>query len=103
MAQPVVTGSTHAPGEVRKFPCKQCGAHLVFEPGQTVLECPYCGHREEIPQTLEAIREYDLEDALTRLPRTQGWGTERRALHCENCGAVTTFEPGQVAGQCAFC
>lgn len=28
---------------------------------------------------------------------------ERRALHCENCGAVTTFGEGQVAGQCAFC
>jgi DNA-directed RNA polymerase subunit RPC12/RpoP len=99
----ITTGSTHRAGEVRKFPCKQCGASLEFAPGQTVLQCPYCGYREEIPVTPQAIQEYDLEDALLRLPATQGWGTERRALHCENCGATTTFSEGQVAGRCAFC
>jgi uncharacterized Zn finger protein (UPF0148 family) len=99
----LTVGSTHAPGEIRKFPCKQCGAGLEFSPGQAVLACPYCGHKEEIPLTPEAIQEYDLEAALRSLPRTTGWGTDRRALHCENCGATTTFEPGQVAGRCAFC
>ena len=99
----LVTGSTHVPGEVRKFPCKQCGAGLAFSPGQSVLECPYCGHREEIPVTPQAIQEYDLESALLNLPHTEGWGTERRALHCENCGATTTFGEGQIAGECAFC
>jgi predicted RNA-binding Zn-ribbon protein involved in translation (DUF1610 family) len=89
--------------DVRKFPCKQCGAQLTFAPGQTVLKCPYCGYTEEIPLTAEAIREHDLDSALVSLPKTEGWGTERRALHCENCGAVTTFAEGQVAGQCAFC
>jgi uncharacterized Zn finger protein (UPF0148 family) len=99
----LATGSTRSPEEVRKFPCKQCGADLAFSPGQAVLECPYCGHREEIPVTPEAIREYSLQETLQRLPREQGWGTERRALHCENCGATTTFSEGQVAGRCAFC
>ncbi|MFN3648264.1 MAG: zinc ribbon domain-containing protein [Armatimonadota bacterium] len=99
----LVTGPTQPADRVRKFPCKQCGANLEFAPGQQVLECPYCGFREEIPVTPEAIREYDLEDALLRLPHTEGWGTERRSLQCENCGAVTTFEEGQVAGDCAFC
>jgi hypothetical protein len=99
----LAVGSTHKPDEVRKFPCKQCGAGLEFAPGQAALRCPYCGFVEEIPITETAIREYCLEQALLNLPRTQGWGTERRALHCENCGATTTFSEGQVAGQCAFC
>ena len=99
----IATGSTHKPGEVRKFPCKQCGAQLNFEPGQSVLQCPYCGYREEVPVTPQAIQEYDLESALLSIPKTQGWGTERRTIHCENCGATTTFAEGQVAGECAFC
>ncbi|MCC2672530.1 MAG: Primosomal protein [Armatimonadetes bacterium] len=103
MSDPLVTGSSHSPDEIRKFPCKQCGAGLAFAPGQTVLQCPYCGYREEIPVTPEAIREYDLETALSQIPHSEGWGMERRSLHCENCGATTTFEPGQVAGECAFC
>jgi len=96
-------GSSHTGETVRKFPCKQCGAELAFAPGQTVLECPYCKYREEVPVSAEAIREYDLESALLETPHSEGWGTERRALHCENCGATTTFEAGQVAGLCAFC
>jgi predicted RNA-binding Zn-ribbon protein involved in translation (DUF1610 family) len=100
---PLAVGSTHTADEVRKFPCKSCGAGLNFSPGQSVLQCPYCGHREEIPQTAQQIQEYDLEAALNSIPHTEGWGTERRALHCENCGATTTFAEGQVAGDCAFC
>ncbi len=102
----LAVGSTHGPGDVRKFPCKQCGAQLSFSPGQTLLECAHCGHREQIPTTPEeiaAVREYDLEAALASMPQTTGWGEERRSVACENCGAVSTFEPGQVAGQCAFC
>ena len=76
------TGSTHAPGEVRRFPCKQCGAHLEFAPGQKTLTCPYCGYKEEIPQTAEQIQEYDLLEALRNMPRTEGWGATRSALPC---------------------
>ena len=32
-----------------RFPCENCGAQLVFEPGQPSLTCPYCGHVQEIP------------------------------------------------------
>lgn len=88
---------------VRKFPCKQCGASLTFSPGTTHLACPYCGHQEDVPQTAEAIREYDLNDALLNLPHSEGWGTETRSIRCENCGATTTFAAAQVAGACAFC
>jgi DNA-directed RNA polymerase subunit RPC12/RpoP len=87
----------------RQFPCKQCGAGLTFAPGTRELVCPYCGHRDVIPATPQAIAEYDLEEALLRLPRTEGWGTETRSLHCSNCGATIVFAAGQVAGRCAFC
>lgn len=99
----LATGPTRSADEVRKFPCKQCGAGLSFAPGQSVLECPYCGYREEVPVTPQAIQEYDLDTALSEIPHQEGWGTERRSLRCENCGATTTFAPGQVAGECAFC
>jgi len=103
MSEPLVTGPTRSADEVRKFPCKQCGAGLAFAPGQSVLECPYCGYREEVPVTQQAIQEYCLDTALSQIPHQEGWGTERRTLRCENCGATTTFAPGQVAGECAFC
>lgn len=102
----IATGAARPEDAVRRFPCRQCGAGLSFAPGQTALECPYCGHKETIPVTeaqIAEIREHDLIAALERLPHTEGWGTERRTIQCNNCGAVTAFEPGQVAGSCAFC
>lgn len=89
--------------KARQFPCKQCGASLDFAPGTRELYCPYCGHRDPIPTTAEAILEYDLEEALLRLPREEGWGTESRAVRCANCGATTVFAGEQIAGSCAFC
>ena len=74
----LATAPTRAADEVRKFPCKQCGAGLTFAPGQSVLECPYCGYREEVPVTPQAIQEYDLDTALSLIPHQEGWGTERR-------------------------
>ena len=99
----LITGSSHAASVGRRFPCKQCGAGLEFAPGQTVLKCPYCGYTEQVPVTEGEIKEYDLESALLQLPQTAGWGTERRSVHCDNCGATTSFSEGQVAGKCAFC
>ncbi len=99
---PIAVGATRRE-DVRQFPCKQCGAGLAFEPGTTRLTCPDCGHVEDVPVTAEQIREYDLNDALLNRPRTVGWGTETRSIHCENCGATTTFATSQVAGSCAFC
>ncbi|WP_254368071.1 zinc ribbon domain-containing protein [Paracoccus sp. Z118] len=35
------------PAEYR-YPCESCGASLQFAPGQNMLVCPYCGHRQTI-------------------------------------------------------
>ena len=35
------------PSEFR-YPCENCGASLQFAPGQNMLVCPYCGHRQSI-------------------------------------------------------
>lgn len=32
-----------------RYPCSNCGGALSFQPGQTDLVCPYCGHRQPIP------------------------------------------------------
>lgn len=31
-----------------RYPCEQCGASLRFQPGQQVLVCDWCGHRQSI-------------------------------------------------------
>lgn len=99
-----MTSDTATPtsAKVRKFPCHKCGADLVWSPGLSRMSCPYCGHVEEIPQTVEAVIERPIEEALNA-PKDLGWGMERKVFHCTRCGASSTFEAGQAAGACAFC
>jgi DNA-directed RNA polymerase subunit RPC12/RpoP len=86
-----------------KFPCKQCGADLVFAPGQNELKCPYCGHLEQIPTTADAIKEYSFNDYLAQ-PRSHGYGDSTgRDARCDNCGAVTHLDPSIRATKCPFC
>ena len=49
----------------RQFPCKQCGANLVFEPGQTCLKCPYCQTENEIAVAAAPVEELDFYSALS--------------------------------------
>ena len=37
----------------RQFPCKQCGAKLVFAPGVAALKCKYCDFENPIPPGTE--------------------------------------------------
>ncbi len=66
------------------------------------LKCPYCSAEQDIPQSAEQIHERPIEEALSAR-HDLGWGTERKTFSCQRCGARTTFEPGQAAGNCAFC
>lgn len=90
----------------RGFPCAQCGAGLVFSAGSTHLQCPYCGHVNEIAATAAttAIVEHDLRE-LSLMPATEnrGFGIETRNFKCSQCGATTSFSAGMTSTKCAFC
>jgi hypothetical protein len=88
--------------DVRQYPCKQCGAQLTYNATSHQMVCGYCGYSEIIPVSRDAIREYAYNDALVQ-PQATGWGTETRTIQCDNCGAKTTFQAGQIAAACAFC
>ena len=89
-----------------KFPCPKCGAQLDFDAEQGTLTCAYCGHTAEVPVTQEAIREYDLEEALKDMvstPHEMGYGGDKRSIKCESCGAVNTLDANVVSTECPFC
>src|SRR5439155_11660783 len=92
VAKPPVMTSAPPPG--RKFPCRQCGARLDFDPAVRGLKCPFCGHEEKIEKSADAAVEE--RDYLEYLSREEGKGkalpgrsTETR---CPGCGAVVLLE-----------
>lgn len=88
----------------RQFPCKQCGASLVFAPGTRHLKCQYCGTDNEIAaeagETEAEERDFLLE--LERLDRDSEHA-ETLTVRCDGCGAESTLEANRTAGACVFC
>jgi DNA-directed RNA polymerase subunit RPC12/RpoP len=93
-----------AANEVLHFPCSSCGADLVYEPGDGFLTCPYCGHKEAIPESAAQVEEQSFELQLQIRPEQMAkLATDALEVQCQNCGAKSIFTPPEVAGRCEFC
>lgn len=93
--------STPATQEAR-FPCGQCGAKLEYNPGAASLKCPYCGHEQEIPQSIDEIQELDFHAYLAKNAPPVADEPDR-VLHCNQCAAEFTWPENQKSGACPFC
>ena len=69
-----------------------------------MLACPYCGHKEVIPTTAEAVEERSYEEYLKpREGQLQVLAQNALEVQCSSCGAIVTFVPPEVARECDFC
>jgi DNA-directed RNA polymerase subunit RPC12/RpoP len=90
--------------EIKHYPCSSCGADLLFEPKDGLLTCPYCGHKEAIPESTEPIEEQSFEQHLSIRPEQEtALATNALEVQCQSCGAKSIFMPPEVAGRCEFC
>ncbi len=92
-------------GEI--FPCPQCGADMVFEPGRDTLICRHCSTTRGIVNDPAAeIVEQDFE-AMLELIRQQKEAPELPAEHqevrCDGCGANVAFVGTLTSTRCAYC
>lgn len=97
MSDPYGDGRT---ASAATYPCGGCGARVEFAPGTNVLQCPYCGFRQEITASSRQVREIAIEDldVLARKPVGQ---LAPYTLVCQRCAAST--ETTETAGLCQFC
>lgn len=94
--------SPAAPAQ-RKFPCKQCGARLDFQPGASSLKCPYCGYAEKIYDNISGVQERELESFLFAPSAGRAIAGHSLETECGGCGAVVILEDNVAADRCPFC
>lgn len=88
----------------RTYTCPGCAANLLFEPQDGCLTCPYCGRKETIPESAEEVQERSYVDYLhPRSDQLKALAATALEVKCDSCGAVVTFTPPEVAGECSFC
>jgi len=79
-------------------------ADLVYEPGDGFLTCPYCGHKEAIPESAARVEEQPYEQHLRIRPEQMAkLASNALEVQCQSCGAKSIFTPPEVAGRCEFC
>lgn len=88
------------------FPCMNCGATLVYKPGETAMLCPYCGSKNEFQidkaSIDKAVEELDYREHLEKAADEKDL-TEKITIKCDSCGAVFAFEENISSGNCAYC
>jgi DNA-directed RNA polymerase subunit RPC12/RpoP len=90
--------------KVHRFPCASCGANLLFEPRDGFLTCPYCGHKEAIPESADQVQERSFEQYLQIRPeQLEQLAANALEVQCQSCGAIVSFTPPETARQCDFC
>ncbi len=90
--------------KIHRYPCPACGAKLTYEPRDGFLTCPYCGHKEQIPESADQIEEHSFEQYLQVRPeQMQQLAAGALEVQCQSCGALVTFTPPEVARRCDFC
>ena len=89
---------------MHRYPCPGCGANLLFEPEDGCLVCPYCGRKEIIPENSAQVQERSYEDYLRpQSGQLKALAENALEVRCDGCGAIVTFSPPDVAGDCSFC
>jgi DNA-directed RNA polymerase subunit RPC12/RpoP len=90
-----------AVAQQQQYPCAECGARLQFAAGTTSLQCPYCGHQQEVVvQAEQLVREHSFTDWLASADKPTGH-VGAYAVQCSGCGART--ETDKLSDACPFC
>jgi DNA-directed RNA polymerase subunit RPC12/RpoP len=98
-----------APPEQEQLPevfhCDRCGHDTKFAPGTEALVCEACESRQAITDVVvakpeEGRAEFRVE-TLERAAR--GWGSSRKEIVCEQCGATVVVAADALVNECTFC
>ncbi|GIW82575.1 MAG: hypothetical protein KatS3mg105_4382 [Gemmatales bacterium] len=96
--------ASRLPPAGRRFPCKQCGARLEFDPALRALKCPYCNAVETIDPSDKRVQEYDWHAYLKNQAADKITLTGRSCeTKCPGCGAVVLLEDKIVTETCPYC
>jgi DNA-directed RNA polymerase subunit RPC12/RpoP len=86
------------------FKCPQCGAVTAFSVADGGLKCTHCGFYEAPQKEIIGKGAQQFEFTVETMERAaHGWGESRRALECQNCGAIITMPAKAMTATCPFC
>jgi len=84
--------------------CPQCGASTAYDVAAGGVACEHCGYTAAVRTAQTGRRAEDFEFTVETLQAAaHGWGTARREIRCEACGAEMTLAENALTSTCPFC
>ncbi len=88
----------------KSFPCKQCGASLVFCADTDSLKCEYCGVENKITPPALPIHEYDLKSAIKEVEHhAQDHIEVIKDVKCPSCASTFEMDMHLRSTNCPYC
>jgi transcription elongation factor Elf1 len=86
------------------FTCPKCGASTQYNVSSGGVACEHCGFTASVVAQKVGQRAETFEFTLSTLSQAQqGYGVERRQLHCDSCGAEFAVAETALTSTCPFC
>ena len=90
--------------KLSSFPCKQCGASLVFCSKTNALQCEYCETSQPIKIPNIPIVEHDLKHALQEIENSPKTIFENKLeVNCTSCKGHFVLSQYQRSTKCPYC
>ncbi len=96
--------ATRAKRIPKSYKCPECGANTQFDVSvrrhylRTLrIHCPV---KARLVGLTGSQHEFTLKTLSTA---NQGWGIERKHMHCESCGAEFSISEDSISSTCPFC
>ncbi len=88
----------------KTFPCKKCGASLVFSAKKSALKCEYCGAVNYLKVPKIPIYEHSLDDTLRELEKRPRFDLKApKEIKCPICSASFKLTPHIRSTRCPYC
>jgi DNA-directed RNA polymerase subunit RPC12/RpoP len=101
---PQISQKEQAVAGPRTYNCPHCGSTTQYDIAAGGVTCEYCGYTVETQAEKVGRQAQTFEFTLEAVNRAnQGWGAERRLLHCDNCGAELSLPENALSITCPFC
>lgn len=86
--------------EVFNCKCPGCGAELQYDPGATMLKCPFCGTTKAVDWS-KKTSEQDFNKLFEATDNS--WAEETCVIACKNCGVKEVVNKKEIGKCCSYC
>jgi DNA-directed RNA polymerase subunit RPC12/RpoP len=88
----------------KTFPCKSCGASLIFCADESALKCSYCGSINYLYPPEIPIQEHSLDRALEKMEHLPRYDLKApKSIKCPVCAATFSLKPNIRSTRCPYC